>query len=86
MTLSVKFGSYSLSIGLLKSLAVGGGWVGGLFQNNAILSEDGMGFSDRSSVAKRTKDSQHEKEGQSGENLLEVVLRKITISSSTNCS
>ena len=55
-------------------------------ENNAILSEDGMGFSDRSSVAKRTKDSQHEKEGQSGENLLEVVLRKITISSSTNCS
>ena len=49
--MSVKFGSYSLSRSLLKSLAVGGGWVV-YSENNAILSEDGIGFSDRSSVAK----------------------------------
>ena len=49
--LDVEFGCYGSSRSCLKSLAVGG-WVA-YMENNATLSEDWMGFSDRSSVAKR---------------------------------
>ena len=50
MRLYVEFGCYGSSRSCLKSLAVGG-WVA-YMENNATLSEDWMGFSDRSSVAK----------------------------------